>query len=94
MTLFWMLAGAMALLVAALFCIGLEMRRSTLRDISPRLLAHALGLWLLVQRAWQHRFPEFGGPDPLAGRSGCGSCDCAPDKTCDSNSKPTDTEAP
>ena len=37
-----------ALLVAALFCIGLEMRRSTLRDISPRLLAHALGLWLLV----------------------------------------------
>lgn len=36
------------LLIAALFCIGLDMRRSTLRSISPRLLGHALGLWFLV----------------------------------------------
>lgn len=36
------------LLIAALFCIGLDMRRSTLADISPRLLVHALGLWFLV----------------------------------------------
>ena len=36
------------LLIAALFCIGLDMRRSTLSSISPRLLVHALGLWFLV----------------------------------------------
>lgn len=36
------------LLIAALFCIGLDMRRSTLASISPRLLVHALGLWFLV----------------------------------------------
>ncbi len=36
------------LLIAALFCIGLDMRRSTLANISPRLLLHALGLWFLV----------------------------------------------
>ncbi len=36
------------LLIVALYCIGLDMRRSTLVGISPRLLVHALGLWLLV----------------------------------------------
>ena len=36
------------LLLAALFCIGLDMRRETLRAISPKLLLHALGLWLVV----------------------------------------------
>jgi len=36
------------LLIAALYCIGLDMRRSTLKGISPRLLVQALGLWLLV----------------------------------------------
>jgi len=36
------------LLIVALYCIGLDMRRSTLAGISPRLLVHALGLWLLV----------------------------------------------
>jgi len=36
------------LLILALYCIGLDMRRSTLAGISPRLLVHALGLWLLV----------------------------------------------
>lgn len=36
------------LLIAALFCIGLDMRRATLRSVSPRLLGHALGLWFLV----------------------------------------------
>jgi len=43
-------AGAVSgwLLIAALYCVGLDMRRSTLSDISPRLLTHALGLWLLV----------------------------------------------
>jgi len=44
------IAGSLSknLLIAALFCIGLDMRRSTLRSVSPRLLGHALGLWLLV----------------------------------------------
>lgn len=44
------IAGSLSkwLLIAALFCIGLDMRRSTLRSISPRLLGHALGLWFLV----------------------------------------------
>ncbi len=43
-------AGSLSkwLLIAALFCIGLDMRRATLRSISPRLLGHALGLWFLV----------------------------------------------
>jgi len=43
-------AGAVSklLLLAALFCIGLDMRRSTLANISPRLLVQAIGLWLLV----------------------------------------------
>ena len=36
------------LLIVALYCIGLDMRRSTLAGISPRLLVHALGLWFLV----------------------------------------------
>ena len=35
-------------LLAALFCIGLDLRRSTLRAVSPNLLALALGLWFLV----------------------------------------------
>ena len=43
-------AGSLSkwLLIAALFCIGLDMRRSTLRSISPKLLVHALGLWFMV----------------------------------------------
>lgn len=36
------------LLLAALFCIGLDLRRETLRTISPKLMLHALGLWLIV----------------------------------------------
>ncbi len=36
------------LLLAALFFIGLDIRRDVLRAISPRLLLNALGLWLLV----------------------------------------------
>ena len=36
------------LLIVALYCIGLDMRRSTLAGISPRLLVQALGLWFLV----------------------------------------------
>jgi uncharacterized integral membrane protein (TIGR00698 family) len=36
------------LLLAALFFIGLDLRRDVLRSISPALLLNALGLWMLV----------------------------------------------
>ncbi len=58
------------------------------------LLALISGLWLLVQRSWRRHFPDSADPDPLANRSGCGSCNCLPAERCDSKLKPTETEAP
>jgi len=37
-----------ALLVLALYCIGMEIRRSTLQAMSGRVVVHALALWLTV----------------------------------------------